>query len=172
MGVGVHLSFGLQGPNIRPTPSFAALPWLLLAVFAVLAVGSGWAFVRGDHRRWVKVVVGLAHVVLVLGGVAGVVTSDPEFLFGSTYADSLRLPGGRGTAYLYEGGLFCERTLWVAPSGSFWAHRVPRAPGVTCKHEAELVWDTSAGKLVVVGPNGEPVPSPPDWSGLFDWAPH
>ena len=171
LGVVLHLVFGTRGPDIRPTPSLAALPWLLLAVFAVLAIASGWAFVRGAHRRWVKVVVGLSHVTIVLGGLAGIVTSDPEFPFGSTYADSLDLPGGRGTAYLYEGGLFCTRTLWIAPPGSMWANRV-EGWGLTCKYEAELTWDESKGQPRAVGPDGKPVPSPPTWDKLFVWSPH
>jgi len=173
IAAGVHGIFHALGePQLRPIPSLAVIPWSLAGFACVAMVVSAVGFVRRARGALRRAGLILAHIVIVLGGLVGVLTSDPEFPFGEHYVESIELPEGRGTAYLYKGGFFCAQTVWLAEPGRWWATRDPEVSGQVCNQEAHLLWNPERREVWIVGPGGEVLPTPPSIGDAFHWGPH
>ena len=115
LGAAIHGLFHALAPaDARPVPSLAAIPWLLAVVGVAAFLASAVTVARRQRSLGRKLGVALGHALLGMAGLAGVLASDPAFPFGPHYAESMTLPGDRGTAYLYRGGLFCRQSVWRA----------------------------------------------------------
>lgn len=172
----VHGVFhALASPGTRPVPWLAAVPWLLACFGVAAMLASAVAMVRRTPGGLAKLGAGTLHVLVTLAGLAGVLASDPEVLFGSFHVESLTLPGDRGTAYLYRGGLFCGQSVWHAAPGQWRSTRDGEAGSFTCDREGHLRWDAELGRVDVVGSDGKRLPTPSELDGLGEalyWGPH
>lgn len=169
---GLHV---LHEPGRRPVPSVAAVPWVMAALAWAGLLVSTVVVMRRARGALAKLGAVALHGLVGLVGTAGVLASDPAFPFGPVYVESIVLPGDRGHAYLYEGGLFCSRTVWRAAPGQWWIVRDGEAGAFACGVEARLEWDGAQERLRVVGRDGRSLGSPPGWDGLgegLDWRPH
>ena len=168
-------SFHLVPFGARPVPWLASVPWVV-ACFALPAlVASGVATLRRASGGLAKLGAVTLHVLVALGGVAGVFAADPDFPFGPLHVESITLPGEEGSAHLYRGGLFCSQTVWRSGPGEVWARRDADAGSMTCEREGHLRWDGASRSVQVVGADGRTLPSPPHFDGLAEglgWGPH
>jgi hypothetical protein len=173
---GVHGLFHVLGvPARMPRPWLSAVPWLLACVAVAAMLASTATSVRRAKPLGRKLAAGLLHVLLALGGLAGVLASDPTFPFGPTVVEWTTLPDDRGTAYLYKQALFCQQTVWRSRAGQWWSERDDREPGYTCDREGHLQWDPQAQRVRVVGTDGKPLLRAQQLDGLGEalyWGPH
>ncbi len=159
-------------PAVRPVPWLAAVPWVLAAVGLLVIVVSAVVVARRQARRRRKVLVWGLHVLLLLGGAAGTLAADPEFPFGRSHVDSLKLPGARGTAHLFRGGLLCDQAVWISPPGSLMAYRDNDSGTYSCAKPGSLTWDATQGRAQVVGDDGRRLESAHRWVTGLLWGPH
>lgn len=176
LAAGVHGLFHLQGvPSRLPRPWLGAVPWALALGGVVALLVSMVSAVRHSTTWWRKLAAGLLHVALALGGLIGVLTSDPAFPFGPAFVASSTLPDGRGTAYLYKAGVLCQQSVWLARPSGWWSERDPEGPRYTCNDEGRLHWDVEMSRVVVTDTNGEPLALDTALDGLaktLHWGPH
>ncbi len=174
VAAGIHGSFHLLAqPETRPVPILASCPWVIASVGIAGLLASGAA--AGRRAKGLMATGGMVflHVVLGMAGLTGVLMSDPAFPFGPNYVESMALPGDEGTAYLYRGGLFCSQTVRRSEPGSWWSTRDSSIGAASCEVDGSLGWDSSAGEIEIVGPDGQRVPgSGEKWRKGFDWRPH
>lgn len=169
----IHGLFHALAPDgARPVPSLAMLPWVVASGGVAAFLAS--AVTHGRRAKGVLSTVGvvLIHTLVGLAALCGVLASDPAFPFGPHYVESLALPGDRGTAYLYQGGLFCRQTVRRSPPGSPWSTHDEGANSGVCEEAGRLRWDDATGQVRIVGPDGKWVPGPKNWGAALDWRPH
>ena len=170
----VHGVFrALETPGSRPIPLLAAHPWLVACFGVAAMLVSTVTLLRRTKGALAKLGAGALHVLLILAGLAGVLASDPSFPFGSSHLESITLPGDRGTAYLYKGGIFCDQSVWRAGPGEWWSTRDGNSDRVTCEQEGHLRWNAEHDRVHVVGSDGERLPKPRGLDGLqLNFGPH
>lgn len=176
VAVAIHgVLHALQPPVSRPVPSLAAVPWVIAGAGVAAVLVSTVSAIRRTEGGLAKVGAGALHGLVVLAGLAAVVASDPAFPFGPIHQESLVLPGERGTAYLYRGGLFCSQTVRRAAVGQWWSQPDPEARSYACEPHGRLWWDAEQQRVLVVDLDGEPLRGPEAFGNLaegFDWRPH
>lgn len=176
MAAGVHGIFHALGvPSRMPRPWASSIPWVLACVGVAAMLASAVTTMRRATPMWRKLGAGLLHVLLALGGLAGVLASDPSFPFGPTIVEWSTLPDDRGTAYLYKQGLFCQQTVWLARSGEWWSERDEGGTHYTCEREGHLRWDAGQSRMLVVDADGQPLPRDTALEGIGEglyWGPH
>lgn len=99
------------------------------------------------------------------------VATDPTFLFGPSYCDSVGSPHG-ATVYLYAGGLFCHYELYERAPHEFYLERRSAISPDKCVADPRVRWNLEFDEPIVVGPDGERVVSGHAFEKAFDWGPH
>ena len=174
LAAGIHGLFHLLADgDSRPIPAIAAVPWVVASLGVAGMLASSAAIARRAQGVMATLGFVFLHVVLCMASLTGVLMSDPAFPFGPNYVESMDLPGSRGTAYLYRGGLFCSQTVRRAAPWSLWSQPDEGADSASCKVDGHLRWDPVHTQVDIVGPDGKPVPSDSGaWGHALDWSPH
>lgn len=162
-------------PDALPRPLLAATPWMLAGLGLLAAIASCVVWARRMPRPRHAVAVVVAHLLGSIALAVGVLVSDPSFPFGPTLAASLELPGDRGHAYLYRGGVLCSQEIHIAAPGQWYSVQRPDLGAFTCDREGALRWDGERGQPQAIDATGAPLPST-GWERAFgeglDWRPH
>lgn len=158
------------GAQVRP--GLAAVPWGLAAAGVVAAIVSCVLVIQRTPGVGPRIGLALLHVVVALGGGVATLSSDPAFPFGPSHVADLELPGDRGRAYLYRGGIFCAQDVWIAEPGRWIAFEHRELGSFTCEQDGTLAWD--GAQVSVVDGSGASLPAPPWVGGMAEglsWGP-
>lgn len=162
-------------PGALPRPLLAAVPWMLAALGLLAAIVSCVVWARRMLRPRHTVAIVVAHLLGTVASAVGVLVSDPSFPFGPELAARLELPGDRGHAYLYRGGVLCSQEIRVAAPGQWYSVPRPELGTFTCDREGTLRWDAVRGQPQAIDATGAPLPGA-GWEQAFgeglDWRPH
>jgi hypothetical protein len=172
----IHGSFHAFVPTgAQVVPLLAALPWAFALLGMVAMVVSAVVTIGRADGVGPRLALVALHVFVGIAGPVGTATSDPSFPFGPSHVGDLDLPGDRGRAYLYRGGIFCAQDVWIAAPGQWVAFEHRELGSYTCEREGTLRWDDALQQVRVVDGHGDALPSPPWAGGMAEglsWGPH